>query len=209
MKKKSFDQTLFMCRINERRTELRITQVALCRHVGRDGSSYNAWVNGTEAVKIEYAVGMCEMLGLRPAWAMFDEGPKTNDEAKALGEVRQFIATLAPASGAAVQHGPLPPQFEWLRLTETEARDALTWLLTNAKSMPHERPLTIAVEKIATLLIGGIVPSELPQNRVQALEEVAIPSKASPNAKGEVQPRQLVSSSPSAPSSNKKSGKKS
>lgn len=101
------------------------------------GSAYSEWLSGVRGISCEQAVGLCERVGVRPAWAMFDEGPKSTGELAALGQIRTVIASLlADAQHADAQRQcALPPQ---TRLEVLEFEKALHLILRGRMDLPPE-----------------------------------------------------------------------
>ena len=94
--------------------------------------------------------------------------------AQATSKIKPALPSGQPAL-AAPRSSPLYIS-EKLRLSDEEARAFRQYLATQAKTMPWERPLTIALRKIATLLSRGSAlrkPLQGPGTKVEVLGPAA------------------------------------
>ncbi len=139
-----------MERIDARVSELGEKQVRVAEAVGRDGPAFNAWRDGTEKLSVNYAVGICNYLGLCPAWAMFNEGLKTRDEAIIFQDIRLTIASLATDVRRVAEHAQYVPQ-PHLKSEAELVGTALAAVMSETRAELPDRVWT-ALESAATLV---------------------------------------------------------
>lgn len=108
VEKKFFNQAFFMDRVDAAKEECGLDNKQVAEELGYKtpasaGTAYSEWLSGVRGISCEQAVGLCKRVGIRPAWAMFDEGPKSDEEAKVLGNIRAIIASLTTPAGQPVE----------------------------------------------------------------------------------------------------------
>lgn len=176
VEKKFFNQALFMARVDARRKELRFRKKEVAVAVGLDGVAYSEWLSGVRGMSVDTAVGICEKIDLKPAWAMFDEGPKTEIEAENLDGVRGVIALLSIDARRAVapaQYVPSP-----VLMSEVEAvGKELGRVLSNLEEELPE-PALLALESVSTLLRRISAP------QVAVCRNVQLPVDSAPSQGG-------------------------
>lgn len=113
------------------------------------------------------------------------------------------VMAVKPAASAVAQPALPSTQYQTRPQTSSEV-EALTreeveafaaWAGQNTLRAPVEHPLTIALQKISTMLICGIVPAELPLDAGKVGETLETPSKAAPTSGIAPQPHQPAPSS--------------
>jgi hypothetical protein len=84
-----------------------IERVELTRALGRSSQSvFNAWLDEKTELDIDDVIQICRFLKWRPAWGLFQEGPKSAPEDHELALIRNVIALLGDDVRRAV--GPVP-----------------------------------------------------------------------------------------------------
>jgi len=147
---KIFNQAHFVSLIDDEIKERGIAQVEITRLVGLKGPAYNAWRAEKSALSIEQVVAICKFFGWRPAWAMFDEGPKSDAEAENVELIRGVIQSLSTAAQLAVSHVEYLPQPQ-IKEEISNARKALSAELARSPvELPP--PLYAALKSLATAL---------------------------------------------------------
>ena len=155
METKFFNQAAFMARVDECREAKGLRKKEVGEFVGLDGVAYSEWLNGRRNLSVEIAIGICKKVGLRPAWALFDVGPKTDKEAEAIQDIRDVIAGLrAYASLDAARHGhaPLPLSKKQVSEALVNLKDHLPTLLIESKEYAACRSAATILDQLVSLL---------------------------------------------------------
>lgn len=130
----------------------------------KDGSSVSHWKNPESdremCPTVEQLQVMARVLGVSPAWLAYGSGKAKPS------------STSSPAQ-------PLR-QSDSQPLTVMETEALVAFLGDCFEKFPLERPLTIALQKIATMLSDGTLPAELPKDAGTIAATLATASKAAP-----------------------------
>ena len=150
VERKIWDQQRFFEMADERRKALDISKEAFARAAGRAPSAYAVWEKGKERLSIDAVLGICELLKIRPAWALFGVGPKTDEEEKVLQDVRDVIAGLrayASLDAAPAEYAPSPHL-----KSEVEAVSLMLGRVLGETEVELPERVWTALESVATLL---------------------------------------------------------
>lgn len=172
MKKKIFDQELFMRQADKIRLRNKISKVRFCQEVlGRkDGSSYdNFFAPASERLSIEGMLKTCELLQMRFEWALYDDGPAEDKDFKPfdLHAERERESSRPPVGW--------PLQYPTLHLSNEElvlARALALGLLRTHEATSQE---SIVAEKLARFLAVLPATEKKASRHDQLGEEVGTP----------------------------------
>lgn len=137
-----------MSRAERRRVELGLRKEDVTGAVGVLPSTYSKWLKGRPRLTADQIVGICEILKMDPSKAAFGPASTPSSAASPLPALQPDISALTHLHGE-------------------ELRAFLAWLLKQVKTMPKERPLTIACRKIATRLAHETGLPQSPEKSAQ------------------------------------------
>lgn len=183
MGKEFFKEKTFLEKADEIREQKGITRAAFCEYVlERDGTAYSPLMKGREHLSITALLRTCKLLGIRTEWALFGEGPVTNDEVKDLEKITTSIRELAAFAQRAVERSQDAKPVRRL-MGVAEVASQLDWLVANSL-VELPRPLWIALKYAhrtahhEAALLGSERPSDLypdtnevPQDVLQAVAQ--------------------------------------